>query len=71
MTEYRIADVYPAVMDSLHDHKMFVAANIHEHHNRNFDLAQCGVRHPVAPGPHANTFHVAFHVEHREALHAD
>ncbi|MNF02307.1 hypothetical protein D3C80_2014370 [compost metagenome] len=28
-------------------------------------------RDPITPGPHADTFHVALHVEHGEALHAD
>jgi hypothetical protein len=58
-------------MDSLHDHKMFVATDIHEHHNRNSDLVQCFRRYPVATRPHADTFHVALHVEHGEALDAD
>ncbi|MNN69537.1 hypothetical protein D3C81_1853290 [compost metagenome] len=71
MTEYRIADVDPAFMDSLHDHKMFVATDIHQYHHRDLDLVQGFRRYPIATGPHAETFHVALHVEHGKALDAD
>ncbi|MNW15718.1 hypothetical protein D3C71_2143110 [compost metagenome] len=71
MPQDRVSDVYPAVLDPLHDHKMLVATDVQEHHHRDLDIAQGFRRYPVASGAHADTFHVALHVEHGEALDAD